>query len=99
MLVLVYVLVLLVLGICARSSILDGYRSRAMVFLCVLGVRRVCLLTFPQWEAAIAQAVGSIDLAMDYSFVLPSDTINPVRGRNGRYSANAAVDSFTYSYD
>lgn len=52
-----------------------------------------------QWEAAIAQAVGSIDFAMDYSFVSPSDTVNPVRNRNLGQSANAAIDTFTYSYD
>lgn len=53
-----------------------------------------------QWEAAIAQAVGSIDFAMDYSFVPPSDTVNPVASRNLGYSAAAAsIDTFSYSYD
>ena len=52
-----------------------------------------------QWEAAIAQAVGSIDFAMDYSFVPPSDTVNPVSNRNLGYSAAASIDTFNYSYD
>ena len=51
-----------------------------------------------QWESAIAMAVGSIDVAMDFSFNAPADTITPVRGR-GHHAATPAVDTFSYSYD
>ena len=52
-----------------------------------------------QWEAAISQAVGSIDLTMDYAFISPSDTVAPVRQGRGHVSADAAVDTFSYSWD
>ena len=51
-----------------------------------------------QWESAIAMAVGSMDVAMDFSFNNPADTVTPVRGR-GQHTATPAVDTFSYSYD
>ena len=53
----------------------------------------------PQIEASISSAVGGMDLAWDQA-QSPSDTVNPLRPFRGDvYSANAAVDTFSYSYD
>jgi hypothetical protein len=52
-----------------------------------------------QIDVAIEQAVGAMDQAMDFSFVAPSDTIAPIRRARGTVSPQAAVDTFSYSYD
>ena len=52
-----------------------------------------------QIDLAIEQAVGAMDQAMDFSFVSPSDTIAPLRRARGTVSPQAAVDTFSYSYD
>jgi hypothetical protein len=52
-----------------------------------------------QIDLAIEQAVGAMDQAMDFSFISPSDTIAPLRRARGTVTPQAAVDTFSYSYD
>jgi hypothetical protein len=53
----------------------------------------------PELEAALASAIGGMDLAWDQA-QSPSDTVNPVHPfRRGLHQATAAVDTFSYRYD